>query len=67
MKANQKELDRLEDLKEEARTLAHKILERAGWTYVCDTPGSFWLWEQKIKGKTYRVDESLALAMVIRS
>lgn len=42
----------------------HALLRKRGWNYVCNTPGSYWLWERKLEdGRTLLVDTQLALNM----
>lgn len=53
----------LEALDYESETIIDKKrehLRRNGWSYKCNNPCSFWLWEKEINGRLYVVNESTA-------
>jgi hypothetical protein len=54
-------LEDLERLESELDTVRSRLLESYGWEYTCQTPGSVWLWQKVVDGKTLLVTESVAL------
>lgn len=39
------------------------FLRSKGWTYTCDTPGSYWLWSRLYEGNVIMVDTTHALGI----
>ena len=35
-------------------------LRTKGWKHTSDTPGSYWMWEREIDGRTLLVDQNTA-------
>lgn len=54
---------RMQDLSSDLETAQAEFLREAGWKYTCQTPGSTWLWEKEINGKTVQVGQPWALSM----
>ena len=55
-------LHEVEELRDEAERLENQFLRKRGWEYVCDTPGSFWLWQKKLPdGRVMLVNKATAL------
>jgi hypothetical protein len=43
------------------------FLEKRGWKYTCNTPGSYWMFERKMTdGRTLLVERSFALTLEAR-
>ena len=41
-----------------------RILQECGWTYRCDSPGSYWYWEKVVKERRWTalsIQDALAL------
>lgn len=38
-----------------------RFLRDRGWNYTSDHPGCVWLWDKVVDGKTYCVDEHVAV------
>lgn len=41
----------------------NNYLRSKGWTYTCDTPGSYWLWSLTYEGKVIMVDATHAVGI----
>jgi hypothetical protein len=41
----------------------HDFLRRRGWLYTSSTPGSLWLWEKVVDGRTLLVMTETALSI----
>ena len=61
------ELTPLENLRYERECIEHKereYLQKKGWNYTCNTPGSIWLYQIKLEdGRTILVSHSTAIHM----
>lgn len=50
--------------KEQLDFEADALLRSKGWQYLCDYPGSYWLWTRKLKdGRTIAVPKSIAIGV----
>jgi len=45
------------------KKLQEDYLIQNGWSYTCQTPGSFWLWEHVVKAGKMRLSFELAVEM----
>lgn len=44
-------------------TKRDQFLRRQGWEYVCNTPGSYWLWQKQLPdGRVALVDRETAIS-----
>jgi hypothetical protein len=60
----EKEHNKIEDMRTDADFARDRFLRRHGWQSVCNTPGSCWLWERKLRdGRTVLVSAELAFSM----
>jgi hypothetical protein len=41
-------IEAIDTASEELTDVKKLFLRKAGWSYTCQTPGSFWLWTKKI-------------------
>jgi hypothetical protein len=60
-----RQLQEIEALEQETERKTGQFLVNRGWKYVCNTPGSFWLWEKEIKGTIYRCPRDTATEIEI--
>jgi hypothetical protein len=45
----------------ESTHIQQTALRAAGWKHTSSTPGSYWMWEKEMEGKTYLVDQATAV------
>jgi len=57
-----KQLEQLQNEREELASKEANFLRSQGWVYTCDTPGSTWLWSCLYKGCTILVNRETALS-----
>ena len=57
-------LDAMDRAQEDHESEQRNFLRSRGWTYTCQTPGSFWLHEKKMPdGRTILVDTEHAMSI----
>ena len=53
-------LQQFEHLRSQLEFRVDAWLRERGWKSTCETPGSYWLWQKTIDGKTYVTSKDLA-------
>lgn len=53
-----------EDAEREAGYVRDTFLRVSGWTYTCQTPGCYWMWQKALPdGRTLLVDAARAMTL----
>jgi hypothetical protein len=54
----------VEDAEFKLGNTQHTFLRASGWTYTCETPGCYWMWQKKLAdGRVIVVDVARAVTL----